>query len=252
MMMMNNKHIYTLLLVSFNVKLLVYAALLLLSFIILVSFLTNADVIHYYQGNVNFTTTKVLTPKGYSNSAYRTSSTSSVTSSNNVSINIVNNFPPNGPFYINVSTFYVNPGSKLYIIPLFYNISRVNASNSNLAFSSISLNITSLNTKYNVTLVKNGMPLNYTFSIPLTQNFYTVNVTWNLQNNISSNYNYTAKILLMIVVQNKGANYVYFWSINIFSSSSNKGVTPATYYYIKEYSTVNVQTIINIINSLYA
>ncbi|MEM3351126.1 MAG: hypothetical protein QXZ23_12795 [Saccharolobus sp.] len=55
----------------------------------------------------------------------------------------------------------------------------------------------------------------------------------------------------MIVVQNKGANYVYFWSINIFSSS-NKGVTPAPYYYIKEYSTVNVQTIINIINSLYA
>ncbi|MEM3351125.1 MAG: hypothetical protein QXZ23_12790 [Saccharolobus sp.] len=161
-------------------KLLVYAALLL-SVIILVPFLTNASVIYYYQGNVNFTTIKVLTPKGYSNSVHRTSSTSSVTLSNNVSINIVNNFPPNGPFYINVSTFYVNPGSKLYIIPLFYNISRITTSNSNLAFSSISLNITSLNTKYNVTLVKNGMPLNYTFSIPLTQNFYTVYVTWNMQ-----------------------------------------------------------------------
>lgn len=247
-------------------KLLVYAALLL-SVIILVSFLTNASVIYYYQGNVNFTTTKVLTPKGYSNSIiiiilppiftiYTISSTSSVTSSNNVSINIIGNYfpipiPYYGPFYINVSTFYVNPGSKLYIIPLFYNISRVSASNNSLAFSSISLNITSLNTKYNVTLVKNGMPLNHTFSIPLTQNFYTVYVTWNMQKNIRPNYNYTAKILLMIVVQNKGANYVYFWSINIFSSYLS--ATPAPYYYIaKEYSTVNVQTIINIINSLYA
>lgn len=250
-------------------KLLVYAALLL-SVIILVSFLTNANVIYYYQGNVNFTTTKVLTPKGYNNSIiiiillhilppnftiYTISSNSSVTLSNNVSINIIGNYFPiiyYGPFYINVSTFYVNPGSKLYIIPLFYNISRVSASNNSLAFSSISLNITSLNTKYNVTLVKNGMPLNHTFSIPLTQNFYTVYVTWNMQKNIRPNYNYTAKILLMIVVQNKGANYVYFWSINIFSSSY-LSATPAPYYYIvKEYSTVNVQTIINIINSLYA
>lgn len=223
--------------------------------IALLAIIIAADPIHYYSGNLTAQTANLIVPKTYSKKVlgkdYEISSNSASTSSYNISVNISESGKldviKRYTFTINATSIYTTYyGLTTYIIPLSYNVSY--ASSKDLAISNLSLVFDQENVK--IPLILNGQPLNQTYTVQLLKGLSSINVTWTPSRSITNNYVYTAKISLMVVISpSKGINYVYFWNIFI-KISTGKGNNVAPYYYVKEYPALDLQQIINILNSI--
>uniref|UniRef100_UPI003593799E hypothetical protein n=1 Tax=Acidianus infernus TaxID=12915 RepID=UPI003593799E len=187
------------------------AALLALLILLLMSSIFYSDVLYYYHARGQFCTIKII--KVYTNhSLHNPKFCSSVNPGNNVSIKICeyNPPPPNQPQkLINVTTICLPKSSKVFLIPIIYNISE---NGKKLSYCCISLTFTSPANTYKACLVSNASPQNKTFYFVTKCNYYFVNVCWTFCGNPNTAW---ASILLMFIIQEGGANYVFFWSINI-------------------------------------
>ncbi|AWR93764.2 hypothetical protein [Acidianus brierleyi] len=232
--------------------------LLALLVIPLLLLIVNSDVLYFYSANNFFYVTNVMQPQEYNNFNFINNnyilSSSSYTSSNNGSIIILGYMAtlppkPNTYYTINSTSFEINVPtySKLYIIPIIYNISN---SSPKLAFSNISLTFIG-RSSHIFSLVNNGNALNKTFCLQLLNNFYSVNIIWCLSAPQPPPGTYYANIFMMIVVSISGANYVYFWNLSITQIIGLPPPPPQPYTYIKEYQ-LNQIEIVKIIDSLYS
>ncbi|WP_048057501.1 hypothetical protein [Metallosphaera cuprina] len=76
------------------------------------------------------------------------------------------------------------------------------------------MSIIGKNFNQNVYLVKSGTIINNTYSIPLNQSFYTVNVSWSMIKGLPPG-NYEANITLCVINSYGGPQYIYFWNLSI-------------------------------------
>ncbi|MEM0290240.1 MAG: hypothetical protein QXD10_10020 [Metallosphaera sp.] len=201
-------------------------AIALLMLAVLLPSTYHSNVVYFYHNDVRIGTVSVLNPHGYPNGylvyllfyifpihlIYGILSNSHVSYSNNLSISIYTiSHTLEQNFTINTSTFNVNSPSTLIIVPRYYSINTIN---NRLAFNNIQMSIIGKNFNQNVYLVKSGTIINNTYSIPLNQPFYTVNVSWSMINGLPPG-NYEANITLLVINSYGGPQYIYFWNLSI-------------------------------------
>uniref|UniRef100_UPI0035944946 hypothetical protein n=1 Tax=Acidianus infernus TaxID=12915 RepID=UPI0035944946 len=155
--------------------------------------------------------------------------------------------PKNTQKLIDVIKICLPKSSKVYLIPIIYNISK---NGPKLSYCCISLNFTSRANTYKACLVSKAKPQNKTFYFVTKCNYYCVNVCWTFCGPPNTAW---ASILLMFIIQEGGANYVFFWSINITFSPANPHPPPppSSCCYIVEYPNLCPLKVAQIISSLY-
>jgi hypothetical protein len=195
------------------------AILPLLILFLILSNLVYSDSLYYYHGLSNFYTTKIIKfPPYFTNiSDYFIISDSTANCANNLSVDITQLELLNLSAYtILVTQFnlYVPKGAKIIFVPIEYEISEINGK---LAFCNISLVFSCNSGYYVVPLVSNAKIDNVSYYFTVNSNFYTVNVSWSFSI-VCYLLTYFSKIVLMVIVQIGGANYIYFWNIQIVAN----------------------------------
>ena len=224
------------------------AILPLLILFLILSNLVYSDSLYYYHGSSNFYTTKIIKfpPYFINTSDYFIISDSTANSANNLSVDITQLELLNLPAYtILVTQFnlYVPKGAKIIFVPIEYEISEINGK---LAFCNISLVFSCNSGYYVVPLVSNAKIDNVSYYFTVNSNFYTVNVSWSFSNDLLT---YFSKIVLMVIVQIGGANYIYFWNIQIVANFIGP-FSPSTHL-IKMSENLCPLKVAQIISSLY-
>ncbi len=207
---------------------------LVLLMLTIFAIISSSNVIYFYPAGMHISDVNVINiySSNYTKEILKGSIIveSSTSSSYNLSI-LLTAFNLNGS---NVNTdnisFNVPYNSKLYLIPIKYNISNT-IKQVSLIFNDAQFD-----------LVNNGTPQNKTFQLAITKNYYNLNVSY-----LAIKKEYYANIFLMVVINIKGVNYVYFWNITINSIT----LTSPHYNIVTEYQ-LNLNEIINILNTLQA
>ncbi|AWR98029.1 hypothetical protein DFR86_11115 [Acidianus sulfidivorans JP7] len=210
--------------------------------IILLLLITSLIFIHYYDSNTiyyynstsHFSTINILAAKGYNNSYYSIifdhsiipisvlyiSSSSLISPSNNISINaslidiysLLRNINAN----INSSTINLYYNGNLIIIPVL--VIYTSLVNNESVYDSVNLILSEGHSTHDIPLVSNHKLVTSNYTVPVTPGLATLNVSWSINSNylLYSPFFYEE---LEVIFNYGGAYYVYFWNINITSTT---------------------------------